>query len=252
MDNFFKIKYLKTTENEIEKIGFDKSYIKKAAEKHKFTSIKIYNLSCAQANIIKQTALSIGTDCAVHRETITGKVEKSDCILSGSISELKKISKKLSHQPLKLSELGANILNLLENRLDPINIRQTIFSWEKPYLMGILNITPDSFSDGGCHNTLEKAIEHYKKLVNDGADIIDIGGESTRPFANEVTPEEEQKRVLPVIKAIREFDTSTIISIDTRNSTTAQKALEEGADIINDISSGDWDENMFKIAQGYI
>lgn len=251
MENLFKIKQIKCTEDDLKKIGFDKTYTKKGLEKHKFITIKIYSLSCAQANILKQTALSSGTDCAVHRETITGKIESSDCILSGNLSEFKKIIEKLKFQPLKLSQLSQEIKKVIfENELENTIIRENIINWQdRPYLMGILNITPDSFSDGGKYLDPESAINQYKSLIENGADFIDIGGESTRPFAKKISVEEEINRVIPVIKAIREFDNKTIISIDTRNSKTADIALSEGADIVNDISSGDWDETMFDIVK---
>ena len=244
MTKDFKIKIINCTEKDLNDIGFDKTYIKNAVNKHRFKTVKIHNLTCAQANILKQTALTSGTDCAVHREVITGKVELSDCILSGSISQLKTICEKLKFQPLKLSSLAEEIKNLLFEKYSPVIIRDTVFNWERPYIMGILNITPDSFSDGGEFNSIEKAENHFKQMLQEGADIIDIGGESTRPFAKKITADEEITRVIPVIRHIRSFDSSTIISIDTRNSQTAQKAIEAGADIINDISAFDWDEKM--------
>lgn len=103
--------------------------------------------------------------------------------------------------------------------------------------MGILNVTPDSFSDGGLHNTLETALAHARKLVADGADIIDIGGESTRPGSAETPPQEEQARVVPVIQALRAEFPTLRISIDTRHATTAESALHAGADIVNDITA---------------
>ena len=248
MENNFKLKFLKCTEQNLADIGLDKTYINRAVDKHIFKTIKIYDLSCAQANIIKQTALSSGTDCAVHREVITGKVNSSDCILSGSIDELKKISEKLKYQPLKLSVLAQNLKDVLSDSIAQTSIRDIVVNWKETYLMGILNLTPDSFSDGGMYNSLDKALEHYKELLNDGADIIDIGGESTRPYSEKVSPQEEQNRVISVIEKIREFDKNTILSIDTRNASTARTALEKGVDIINDISGTEWDADMPKVA----
>lgn len=92
--------------SELKKIGFDKSYRTQASQKFKYKNIKIYSLTPAQANILKQTALSVGADCATHRETITANIETSDCILGGSISQLKKISQKLTSQPFGLKLLG--------------------------------------------------------------------------------------------------------------------------------------------------
>ena len=121
---------------------------------------------------------------------------------------------------------------------------------ERTYIMGILNVTPDSFSDGGKFNEIEAAVAQAKKLVEDGADIIDIGGESTRPGAEYVTEEEEIKRVVPIIKAIKE-QLDVIISIDTYKSKTAEEAVKAGADIINDIWGAKYDKNIAKVAALY-
>ena len=121
---------------------------------------------------------------------------------------------------------------------------------KRTYIMGILNVTPDSFSDGGKFNEIEAAVAQAKKLVEDGADIIDIGGESTRPGAEYVTEEEEIKRVVPIIKAIKE-QLDVIISIDTYKSKTAEEAVKAGADIINDIWGAKYDKNIAKVAALY-
>lgn len=118
---------------------------------------------------------------------------------------------------------------------------------KKTLIMGILNVTPDSFSDGGRFNTLEKAIEHAKQMESDGADIIDIGGESTRPDHDPITAEEEMERVIPLIKAIKS-EVSIPISIDTYKSKTAEKAIEAGAEIINDIWGAKADSEMARVA----
>lgn len=119
---------------------------------------------------------------------------------------------------------------------------------EFPLIMGILNITPDSFSDGGMFYSAEKAIAQGLKLINEGADIIDIGGESTRPGAPEVTAEEEIGRVLPVIEGILAVNPKAIISIDTTKYDVAREALAAGASIINDISGLQFDERLAALA----
>lgn len=248
----FKIEFIRPEKLEFCKIGFDKTHIDKGLEKHQFVSLKVFNLNCAQANILKQTAISTGTDCAVHRETITGRVEQSDCILSGSLSQFKKIAHKLKFQPFKLSKLGDEISALLFEPLKPMTIRNSIFSWtENTYIMGIVNVTPDSFSDGGEYFETEKAVKLAFKLVSEGADIIDIGGESTRPYSEPVNSCDEISRVIPVIKGIRKINQTIPISIDTRNSQTAKAALEAGADLINDVSACDWDDLMPEILKKY-
>ncbi len=114
-----------------------------------------------------------------------------------------------------------------------------IFANKSPLIMGILNITPDSFYDGGKYMNEDYAISKAEKMIKDGADIIDIGGESTRPGATKVNVKEEIKRVLPVIKAIKPicYKNNVKISVDTRNSETMEIAIANGADIINDVSA---------------
>ncbi|MBD7915214.1 dihydropteroate synthase [Clostridium sp. Sa3CUN1] len=121
---------------------------------------------------------------------------------------------------------------------------------ERTYVMGILNVTPDSFSDGGSYNEVEAAVKRAKEMVEEGADIIDIGGESTRPGAEFVSEEEEINRVVPIIKAIKE-ELDVLISIDTYKSKTAEEAIKAGADIINDIWGFKKDTNMANIAVKY-
>ena len=117
--------------------------------------------------------------------------------------------------------------------------------------MGILNITPDSFSDGGQFYDHNKAINHAKALINQGADIIDIGGESTRPGSSQISLDEEIKRVIPVIEKVRFYDPNILISIDSTKSEVAKRAIEVGADIVNDISSFSADKEMPKIVSDY-
>ncbi len=121
---------------------------------------------------------------------------------------------------------------------------------KRTYIMGILNFTPDSFSDGGVFNNLDIAIRHVKKMIDYGADIIDVGGESTRPNHTQVGEQEEINRVVPIIKAIRErFDIP--ISIDTYKAKVAERALEAGANLINDVWGFKKEEDMAKVAAKY-
>ena len=120
--------------------------------------------------------------------------------------------------------------------------------WTRPKLMGVLNVTPDSFSDGGESLDPASALEQVSLMVGQGAQIIDVGGESTRPGAQRISLQDEQDRVLPVIEKIKaEFD--VLVSIDTMNSKTARRAVQAGADIVNDISGGLADPQMFASIQ---
>ena len=121
-------------------------------------------------------------------------------------------------------------------------------SSSKPLLMGVLNVTPDSFSDGGLHQDPAAAVARAHEMVELGADLIDIGGESTRPGADRVSPEEQLKRVLPVIRQLQqELPPELPISIDTASTVVAGAALEQGAAIVNDISAGRDDPGMFRL-----
>ncbi len=235
----FILKEIKNTDiqEELNSIGFDKSYIHKAWEKFEYRNIKIFNLTIPQANILKQTALSVGADCATHRETITGKVETTDCILGGSISQLQKIANKLTRQPFGLKALGVKILDFELKKDVPTKI------------VGILNLTTDSFSDAGEFLDVDRAVAHVKQMLQDGADVIDIGAESTKPNSKSVSDEVQLERIIPVLNGIK--NNSVFISIDTRSSVVAEECLKLGAHIINDVSGFDFDDKMPEIIAKY-
>lgn len=121
--------------------------------------------------------------------------------------------------------------------------------FDKPLIMGILNVTPDSFSDGGCYTAVRDAVRRCQVMIDEGADIIDIGGESTRPGSSPVSAQQQIDRVVPVIEAIRQtLSTELLISVDTTLSEVAAAALQAGANWINDISAGQDDVNILKLA----
>ncbi|MBQ5856439.1 MAG: dihydropteroate synthase [Bacteroidales bacterium] len=125
-----------------------------------------------------------------------------------------------------------------------LKIGEHFFSWDRPLVMGILNLTPDSFYDGGSHNNTDDVLRHCEKMLTEGADIIDIGAFSSRPGMEIISAEEENRRLLPYLTEIKKRFPETIISIDTFRKEVAKNALENGADIINDISGGIFDEEM--------
>ncbi len=129
--------------------------------------------------------------------------------------------------------------------------RNSELNFSLPKIMGIVNVTPDSFSDGGKYFSIDDAVDHGIKLLDEGADIIDIGGESTRPGSDSVLLEEELRRTIPVIKKILQIRKNTLISIDTTKSETAKQALDSGAQIINDISGLTFDEKMIDTAKHF-
>jgi len=122
--------------------------------------------------------------------------------------------------------------------------RGQIFSWDRPVVMGIMNVTPDSFFDGGKYQGLTSILEHCQKMVSEGADILDLGAFSTRPGSERISDKEEIERIIPALKAIRKEFPNIPISIDTFRQSVAAQCIAEGADIINDISGGLFDEEM--------
>lgn len=235
----FLIKEIHNTDikQELLNIGFDKGYSRFATSKYNYVNLKIFDLSVPQANILKQSALSVGADCATHREVITGKAELTACILGGSLSQIDKIAKKIKGQPFGLKDLSEQLLNFISKKEKP----------SKTKLMGVLNLTENSFSDGGLYYEYDDAIKHLKKLIKDGADIIDIGAESTKPYSEPVEVEDQLDKLLPILKYVEEKKIETPISIDTRSSKVARICIQYGAKIINDVSGFDYDEQMIDV-----
>lgn len=227
-------------EQELSEIGFDESYRTSAADKFRYKNIKIFNLTHTQANIIKQTALSAGADCGTHRGVITASEEQSDVLLGGSVSQLNKIAEKLKNQPFSLNKLSEQIQTFITQQTQ-----------RKTKLAGILNITPDSFSDGGKYLEPKNAEKHLIQLIEDGADIIDIGAESTKPGAVDIEPDEQINRLKPILTFIQQENIKTPISIDTRSSVVADFVLNNGASIINDVSGFDYDIKIAETAAKY-
>lgn len=244
MKNFYIKSISKNIDEELEQIGFDSSYISKGKWKFEYKNLKIFDLNIPQANILKQTAISVGADCAVHKNIVTAKIDKTDCILGGSFSQLKKISEKLKYQPFKLKLLGEEIEQIIFNKFLPIQLKDTIFDFSRPYIVGILNLG-QSFSDG--YPDIEEAKKHLNEMIEDGADMIDIGAESTRPYSSPVSEEEQLKKIVPILEYINSNNIRIPISIDTRSSKVADICLGLNADLINDVSGLDYDKEMINV-----
>ena len=235
---------------QLTEIGFDETYIDIAKDKYKNECLKIFNLRPFEATILKQICLSLGTDCAVSRGVLTNDVETTDALILTSLKNFSKIVQKLENQPFRCKEIAQQIKNSFENFPSVWEIKKKKFDWQnEKYVMGILNLTEDSFSDGGKYLDINNAIKHVEKMVEDGVDILDIGAESTRPGAFEVDPEVEIKRIEPVLKHVCKNFPNLPISIDTRHMLTAKACFQLGADIINDVSALDFDDKMFEFAK---
>ncbi len=210
-------------------------------------NIHIQGLPCKVANIIKQEMLAIGGDAAVARGAVACSIEKTDLILIGTLKQIRRFIEKISFQPFGLKLLAESLDTLLDNLLAEHwtlkTSRRKMILGDRTRIMGILNVTPDSFSDGGRFDSPEKAVACGFQLVEDGADILDIGGESTRPGAEPVSLEEELRRTIPVIQGLS-GKINVPISIDTTKAVIAREAVAAGAEIINDISAMRFDEQM--------
>lgn len=210
----------------------------------------IENIDTRAANILKQDAIASGGDCALPREASSFTCKTCTAVLIGSLRTIEKLLERMKKQPFGLKKLADEIKRLIEADLNTrfeLKANGKTLSLERPAIMGILNTTPDSFSDGGKWTTVDRALKHAEEMVNDGAAIIDVGGESTRPGAKPVPLEEEMKRVVPVIEAIRKNFSNVFISVDTYKSKVAEEALNAGADIVNDISGFHFDSRMAKL-----
>lgn len=246
------IRYLcLNTENEahevLKLVGVDAYGIEAMLPKMKNINILLEAVECKVANIIKQEMLSLGGDCAVRRESVACSVPVTDALIMGSIKQIEKFTDKIFSQPFGLKGISIEIKKLLQNLFQQSFIIKTakreLLIRDKTLIMGVLNVTPDSFSDGGCFIYHRDAVERGIKMAEEGADIIDIGGESSRPGAHAICVEEEMRRIIPVIRDLS-AKIQCPISVDTTKSAVAIEAIRYGAEIVNDISAMQFDDRM--------
>jgi len=231
-------------ENDLLGCGVDPASLPYLLPKLRHRNLLIEGVKLYAANILKQNMLSIGGDVAVHRHVISGKTETSDCLIMGDLRHYRLLIEKLGIQP-GLEPLVESIrLQIFpQGKGLELTMNGKTRTWrKKPVIMGILNITPDSFSDGGRWLDEEAAVRHGREMAEQGADIIDVGGESSRPGAAPVPEEEEMARVSPIIRELSSLGIP--ISIDTTKSRVAEAAIKAGAAIVNDITALQGDPRM--------
>ncbi|MFA5062520.1 MAG: dihydropteroate synthase [Candidatus Omnitrophota bacterium] len=238
----------------MQEIGVDTYGIKIMLPKTQAYLAKVVSLNNVSANILKQEMLSLGGDVAVSRDSLTGRVKKTDCLIIGNLSQFKKLSNKLQMQPFGLNkitqDLKVALKNFQEDNLELVLGKYRLNFDARSYIMGIVNVTPDSFSgDGLSLRSIDEITDFAQKLVEDGADILDIGGESTRPGAKPISIKEELARVIPVIKSVSR-KINIPLSIDTYKPEVAKQALDNGADMVNDITALK-DSSMAKVISRY-
>ncbi len=227
-------------EEELKRIGTDPYGIEAMVPKAVHFNVLLEKLECRAANILKQEMLSIGGDVAVARGSVSCTIDSTDALIMGTRKQVSALAEKLSSQPFDLKEISKNIKTALANlEKETFRIktpRRLIKIEERTLIMGILNVTPDSFSDGGRYNLPDLAVERALRMEDEGADILDIGGESTRPGSGRISVDEELDRVIPVLEKLS-GRISIPISIDTMKAGVAIQAVRSGAEIINDVSA---------------
>ena len=232
---------------------------KKFSDEYKiYRDIYQVGLLCLEIRNLDEKLAQNIQKIVLKEKEICYKIENSETKLSnifipGSLRDIKEISRKILTKGD--DDLGYKISNFIKNyedyELKSYKIGNKKFSFNKSYVMGILNITPDSFSDGGKYLNSDDAIKDALDMIAEGADIIDIGGESTRPGSESISAEEEIKRVLPVIDGLISKNPDVIMSVDTTKSKVAEYTLAHGAKIINDISSLSFEPQMIEIVKKY-
>jgi dihydropteroate synthase len=236
---------------ELRLIGVHLDGLKIMSAKGVFRAVKVIGLKPVAANILKQEMLSYGGEVAVCHGAIDLSVKKTDAIIFGTERQFEELTQKLAQHQFDLPVLALEIRGSLKRyAMPPKPIRVGNLKMEfgkRTYIMGVLNVTPDSFSDGGRHFSLEDALRSALEMEGEGADIIDIGGQSTRPGAKKIGAKEELDRVIPVIRGLKR-KLKVPMSIDTTRASVAGEALKAGAFMINDISALRFDRGIAKVA----
>jgi len=212
--------------------------------------LEIRGLSRGLAKSIRGIVLDKNEICYVRELVNSNSV---NFFALGGINIFKELSREIVS--IGNEDLGYKISRVIKNYTDydkkNFQIAGRTFPFSQTLVMGILNVTPDSFSDGGKYTDQKKAVKYAVSMIKEGADIIDVGGESTRPGSTSVTEEEELERVIPAIEGIRKSNADMLISIDTTKAKVAEEALKVGATIVNDISAFTFDEKMIDVAKKF-
>lgn len=259
MMKILEMKNVEEAATVLKDIGCDELGIKIMQHKAVFKTVKIENIRSKAANLLKQTFLAKGADVALARGCADLSVEHTDVLVMGTIQQYKRAIPQLRMQPWGLKAIADKLESLVLTSSHKLPFR--LYEWSDRSLqidenhslvMGILNVTPDSFSDGGKYNNLDAAIRHVETMQAEGADIIDIGAESTRPYGGneKITSDQELARLLPLLEAVLSH-CSVPVSIDTYKASVAEEALRRGAHIINDIWGLQYDQAMAKVVAKY-
>jgi len=240
---------LKEITQELEKIGCDKKGIEIMKNKFIFKVVKLNTLDVKAANILKQQSLSIGCECAVSKNAISYNTKTTDVLLCGTLKQYHQLIKKLAYQPFGLKYIAQNLTTILKlTTLKPIQTNKRKFCFgKKTYIIGILNLSPDSFSCNGITEP-EVAVKKCKQMIKEGADIIDVGAQSTRPFSDEMEPEKELNMLIPVLKKLSTM--SIPVSVDSYKYEVLKNVVKYNISMVNDVT-GLRDERIAKLCSIY-
>lgn len=233
---------------EITRLGVYRPSVSILADKGRVLALKVTDVRTPAANIIKQEMLAAGGDCATPGTAITCAVPRVDIILLGGRKQYDILLYKMRQMPYfgipaVVAELERYLRKGPKGTLLADGRRLT---YDRMAVMGILNVTPDSFYAGSRRQGTDAVLAQAERMLADGAAILDIGGESTRPGADPVTAEEERARVLPAVEQVKRRFPEAVVSVDTYRASLAREALAVGADIINDISAMQADPGMLQ------
>jgi len=248
----YRLESLQQADELFKEIGVHPGGIRKMREKALFYILRLNDIPAAACNILKQEVLSAGGEAAVSKGVVSCEVVSSDVVLMGTLATYRQVAVKLKEQPLGGPAISRQIEGAIE-ALTSAPGREVVIeerrynTFENPLIMGILNVTPDSFYDGGCCIDPDRAARHARQMEEDGADIIDIGALSTRPGSVSISEEDELSRLLPALEKVREA-VNCPLSIDTFRARVAREAVDRGVTVINDITALTFDEKMSEVA----
>jgi len=214
-----------------------------------FRVLRLTGLDTRAASILKQEMLSRGGEVATSRRVYELRGGEAECLVMGTLSQFDRLLPKLRSQPFGLRLLAESMAGALQQYDAPRRVSHPLLDLsEPPVVMGILNVTPDSFSDGGDFLEVASAVERVHQMVEEGAQLVDVGADSSRPWSEGVGAEEETRRLLPVLEALGP-GFPVPLCVDTRRAPVAAAALEAGASIVNDISALRADPQMVAVVR---
>ncbi|MGQ9705470.1 MAG: dihydropteroate synthase [bacterium] len=228
----------------LKNMNFDYSNILRTLQESKYIGFLLVDVSKKNLNILKNKMWELSGIIITQERQTKDEKSKMPVIIIGSDECINKLCEGVNGISEELSELSSEIERRMKryNETKRWKIRDRTILIDRPLIMGILNVTPDSFYNGGRYFEKKKAVEHIEEMLDEGADIIDIGGMSSRPGSKPISEKEELKRVLPIVREANKL--GAIISVDTYRSNVAKRVIDEGTHIINDISALRWDDNL--------